>query len=118
MEQAEDFKVVDRRHTSPDAPESKGEGFVMKEPEPSTPADVDISTLFLSLATGALINMGLAPDPVTKKAEKNLELAKQNIEILELLKQKTRSNLTPEENQLIENLLTETRLRFVEASKK
>ena len=84
--------------------------------EPS-PMQLDFSTLVFSLATGALIHMGLAPDPASRKVQKNLELAKQNIEILSILKDKTKGNLTAEEDKLLENLLAETRLRFVEASR-
>lgn len=122
----EDFKVVDKRHSAnpeeTSAPK-EGEGFVMKEgPEAQrTEADsqkIDFSTLCFSLATGALINLGVAPDPVTKKIQKNVELAKQNIEILAMLQAKTKGNLSDEENQLLESLLTEVRLRFVEFSKK
>jgi len=115
----EDFKVIDRRGKKDEAP-SKGEGFTMKEgeqPAPAQPQQIDFATLIFSFATSALINMGLAPDPMTKKTQKNLELARQNVDILEMLKEKTKGNLTPDENTLIENLLTEVRLRFVEASK-
>jgi len=118
----EDFKVVDRRSSAgaKDDPSAKqGEGFVMHEGQGAEgrPEQLDFSTLIFSFATGALIHMGLAPDPATKKSHKNLELAKQNIEILSILKTKTQGNLTPEEAALLENLLTETRLRFVECSK-
>ena len=78
---------------------------------------LDFGTLVFSFATSALINMGAAPDPQTKKTIKNLPVAKQNIDILEILQKKTKGNLSPEENQLMENLLAEVRLRFVEATK-
>lgn len=78
---------------------------------------LDFSTLVLSFATSAMINMGIAPDPQTGKTNKNLELAKQNIEILGVLETKTKGNLTPEESKLLESILSEVRLRFVEASK-
>lgn len=78
---------------------------------------LDFSTLVLSFATSAMINMGIAPDPQTGKTNKNLELAKQNIEILGVLEAKTKGNLTPEESKLLESILSEVRLRFVEASK-
>ena len=120
-EENKDFKVVDKRSSSTSA----GEGFVMKEaPKSETPparvpaSQIDFSTLVLSLATGALIHLGLTPDPTTQKTEKNIELAKQNIDILSLLKEKTKGNVTAEEEKLIENLLTETRLRFVEVQKR
>ena len=125
MAQDEDFKVVDKRHSATDVKEEapkeapkKGEGFTMKEGnEPPAPHQIDFATFIFSLATGALINMGLAPDPMTQKKSKNIELAKQNIELLALLQQKTKGNLTSEEQQLMESLLTEVRLRFVDASK-
>ena len=120
-----DFKVVDKRHSATRETSAKeGEGFVMKESpqekkaEPVSPSQIDFSTLCFSLATGALINLGVAPDPVTQKTQKNIELAKQNIDILSLLQEKTKGNLAGEEKQLLENLLTEVRLRFVEASSK
>jgi len=63
------------------------------------------------------MNLGAAPDPQSGKKNKNIELAKQNIEILAVLEEKTRGNLNPEEAELIKNILAEVRLRFVEASK-
>jgi len=120
------FKFIDKRGQS--KPEEKtpqqGEGFVMKEseapPESQESAGherLDFSTLVMSFATSALIHMGLSPDPVSKKRVKNLALAGQNIEILGILKDKSKGNLSEEEKMLLENLLTEVRLRFVEASR-
>lgn len=120
-EEKSDFKVVDRRGVQGEASKADGEGFVMKDKpveSPTTAADIDFSTLVLSVATGALIQLGAAPDPITKKTTKNLDLAKQNIEILAMLEKKTKGNLTTEEVQLMENLLAEVRMRFVEASRK
>jgi len=78
---------------------------------------IDFSTLVLSFATSAFINLGAAPDPQTKKTMKNLELAKQNIDILSVLEAKTQGNLSKEEAELLKNILSEVRLKFVEASK-
>jgi hypothetical protein len=70
----------------------------------------------LSLASTAAIHFGDMPDPVTgQPAEVNLDGAAQMIEILALLDQKTRGNLTAEERQMLEQVLYELRLRFVEA---
>ncbi len=79
-------------------------------------SQLDFSTLILSFATSAMINLGIAPDPQTKKITKNLELAKQNIDLLSMLEEKTKGNLTQEEAQLLTNLLSEVRLHFVQAS--
>ena len=115
MEQ--DIKVTDRRFSAQNSDEKTGEGFTMKETETQEPHNLDFSTFILSLATGALIQMGLVPDPQTKKTQKNLELAKQNIDLLGLLQSKTKGNLTEDEDKLLESILGEVRLRFVEVKK-
>jgi len=96
---------------------AEGDGFTMKSGKEDGPAEIDFSTLVYSFATGSLISMGLAPDPQTKKVQKNLAMAKQNIEILSMLQLKTKGNLTQDEDKFLENILTEVRLRFVEASR-
>jgi hypothetical protein len=70
----------------------------------------------LSLASSAAIHFGDLPDPTGDTSETNLEGASQMIDILSLLEEKTRGNLTAEERQLIEQVLYELRLRFVEAT--
>jgi hypothetical protein len=72
----------------------------------------------LSLAHTAAFHFGDVPDPVTgESGTANLAAAQQIIDILALLEQKTRGNLTAEERQLLEQLLYELRMRYVEASK-
>ncbi len=71
----------------------------------------------LSLASTAAIHFGDLPDPTSgERAGLNLEGAAQMIEILALLDQKTRGNLTAEERQVLEQVLYELRMRFVEAT--
>jgi hypothetical protein len=71
----------------------------------------------ISLASTAAIHFGDLPDPLSgERAEPNLEAAAQMIEILALLDQKTRGNLTAEERQMLEQVLYELRLRFVKAA--
>jgi Domain of unknown function (DUF1844) len=80
-------------------------------------SDLTFTAFVLSLASTAAIHFGDLPDPQSgKPAEPNLEGAAQMIDILELLDQKTRGNLTAEERQVLEQVLYELRLRFVEAS--
>ena len=70
----------------------------------------------LSLAHTAAVHFGDVPDPFSgAKAETNLVAAQQMIDILALMEEKTRGNLTAEERQLIEQVLFELRLRYVEA---
>ena len=59
---------------------------------------------------------GHVPDPASGSTSKNLPAAQQIIDILALLEEKTRGNLTPEERQVLEQALFELRLRFVQAS--
>jgi hypothetical protein len=79
---------------------------------------ISFPAFVLSLAHTAAVHFGDVPDPVSGEAsEPNLQAAQQMIEILGLLEEKTRGNLTLEERQLLEHVLYELRLRYVEATK-
>jgi len=80
--------------------------------------DIDFATFVLSMASSAFLHLGQMPHPDTQKAETNLPLAKQTIDILGMLQGKTRGNLSRDEEQLLENLLYDLRLRYVEAAKR
>lgn len=83
----------------------------MSEPQ------LTFNAFVFSLASSAAIHFGDLPDPVTgAKSEPNLEGAAQMIEILALLEEKTKGNLTADERQLLEQVLYELRVRFVEAT--
>jgi hypothetical protein len=78
---------------------------------------LNFTAFVVSLATTAAIHLGDLADPQTgERLEPNLEGAAQMIEILTLLDEKTRGNLTAEERQVLEQVLYELRMRFVEAS--
>ncbi len=78
--------------------------------------DLSFTAFVISLASSAAIHFGDLPDPNTGQlAEVNLEGASQMIDILTLLDQKTKGNLTAEERSVLEQVLYELRLRFVEA---
>ncbi len=80
--------------------------------------EVDFSALAISLGTSAMMHLGIVADPVTgQTVEKNLPLAHQTIDTLAMLQEKTRGNLTAEEERLLQNLLTELRMRYVEAGR-
>jgi hypothetical protein len=78
---------------------------------------IDFSTLVLSLSHSALLHLGDAPDPITGKRATNLQLARQTIDLLALLQEKTRGNLTGAEERVIEQALFDLRLRYVEVAK-
>jgi hypothetical protein len=77
---------------------------------------LSFTSFVLSLASTAAIHFGDLPDPVSgEPGDVNLAGAVQMIEILSLLERKTKGNLTAEERQMLEQVLYELRLRFVEA---
>ena len=111
------FSVTDRRSFAADGeakaePAAKGQGADAAESPP-----VDFHTFVLSLGTSALMHLGEIEHPDTGKPEKNLPLAKQAIDVLAMLRDKTKGNVTPPEETLLDNLLYDLRMRFVDASK-
>ena len=77
--------------------------------------------LFASLLylfhTSGMQGLGKLMNPVTQKIEKNLDQAKESIEMLEMLKHKTQANLSPELTRLMEQFLTDLRLNYVDENK-
>jgi hypothetical protein len=94
--------------------ERRGETFVMEPPA----GPISFSTFILGLASTTLIHLGEAPDPATGESAPDLVLAKQSLDLLELLENKTKGNLTHEEQQLFQSLLTDLRLKFVSANRR
>lgn len=86
------------------------------DPEDLLP-HVDFSTFVLSLSHSALMHLGQAPNPETGQVERNLPLARQTIDLIGMLDEKTKGNLSGEEERLIGQILFDLRLRFVELSK-
>jgi hypothetical protein len=78
---------------------------------------LDFATFVLSLNHSALVHLGLAPDPTSGQSAKNLQLAKQTIDLLGMLHEKTRGNLTGDEERILDHALYELRLSYVEAIK-
>jgi hypothetical protein len=79
---------------------------------------INFSSFIFGLASTTLIHLGVAPHPETGQPSVDLTLAQQSLTLLELLREKTRGNLDAEEERLFANLLTELRLKFVEATKR
>ena len=80
-------------------------------------SSLSFTAFVLSLASTAAIHFGDLPDPISgERADPNLAGATQMIEILALLEEKTRGNLTAEEREVLGQVLYELRMRFVEAT--
>lgn len=75
---------------------------------------IDFATFVMSLVHSALMHLGQAPDPDTQKIQVDLPLAKQAIDLVGLLEDKTRGNLTGDEERLLHQVLYELRSKYVE----
>jgi hypothetical protein len=78
---------------------------------------VDFSTFILSLSHSALMHLGEAPHPETGGFQKDLPLARQTIDLIAMLEEKTKGNLSGEEERLVAQILFDLRMRYVELSK-
>ncbi len=108
---------------NPASAETEKKSLENKSPQPSDsekkPAPpLNFSTFILSLSSSAAINFGGYQDPVSGHLPRNLKLAKQSIDILAILHEKTEGNLTGEEKSLLESALYELRMKYVEEVKK
>jgi hypothetical protein len=88
-----------------------------KKPKSRPPEQASFALLASSLATQALIGLGEIDNPFTKKRELNQDEARFHIDMLEMLEEKTKNNLTPDEANLMKNLLFDLRMRFVNKTK-
>ncbi|MEO8902431.1 MAG: DUF1844 domain-containing protein [Polyangiaceae bacterium] len=79
---------------------------------------VDFTTFVVSLSHSALLHLGDAPNPVDGKSEVDLPMARQTIDLLALLQEKTHGNLTGAEEQTLTQSLYDLRVRFVEVAQK
>jgi len=77
-----------------------------------------LAALISMLATQALFSMGLLQIRGEEEREPDLDLARYNIDMLETLSEKTKGNLTPEEQQILKNTLSELRMGYVHVAKK
>ena len=89
----------------------------MPEEKEKSSLPIDFMTFILSLVSSAQIHLGLIPNPVTQKTESDLRAARQMIDILDILKEKTKGNLTNDEERLIDYVLYDLRMKFVELNK-
>ena len=130
------FTVQDRRRFSPetgearkDAPEESdrvtqsgpqsetiGGGAAEGRQEPA--AEINFSTFVISLSTQVLMHLGEIANPLSGKVETDVPVAKQMIDILGMLRDKTRGNLNASEDRLMEDILFDLRMKYVEAVKK
>jgi len=131
-EEKKGFRVVDKRVSAQEEEKPKKEKKKKKKKEaqpqetqeakqeaqkeqPPPLPEVSFAAFIYSLSTSALVHLGEIPEPITEKMDKNLPLAKQTIDILGILQEKTKGNLTQEEESLLNNFLYDLRMRYVKA---
>lgn len=130
------FTVQDRRRFSPETGEAREDvaDTVSETTQSSQPAEepkstagkapheplpaINFSTFVISLSTQALMHLGEIPDPISGKVDADVEVAKQMIDIIAMLKDKTRGNLGASEDRLMDDILFDLRMKYVEAVKK
>jgi hypothetical protein len=130
QEEQEGFRVTDKRSFSedgetrtPEASEKAG-GGPAGEPSPDSKSGssgeeaqqlppIDFPSYLLSYYTQGLVLLGEVPSPYSGKKEEDTEAARHTIEILALLQEKTKGNLTQDEEKLLENVLYELRMKFM-----
>lgn len=122
-DQDEGFRVTDRRGRESRAPiggqtaeGTSGIGARAGTERPATPHR-DLRGLFMTVATEAVIALGDAPDPASAQVRPDLAAAAQVIDLLVLLRQKTEGNRSPEESEVLGDLIYDLQMRYVRATK-
>jgi hypothetical protein len=122
--QEKGFVVRDKRFSAKKEGEGESqvkEGVGIEEPSKNDMKqevplpEISFINLIFSLSTSALIQLGEIQDPVTQQLAKNIPLAKQTIDLIGMLKEKAKGNLTSDEEKLLENILYDLRMRYVKA---
>ena len=103
--------AAESRSTPPGNESSESKPF--QEAPPGTGARIDFPSYILSYYTQGLVLLGEVPNPYTNKKEEDSEAARHMIDILTMLEEKTKGNLTNEEEQLLGSVLYELRMKFM-----
>lgn len=118
------FTFIDRRGSRGEpapkpAPPPSAAGSERSGPVPTsafeTSPEPDLTGLFLMLASSALVHLGEAPDPMTGAPRRDLAQARLTIDLLGLLRDKTEGHRTEEESQLLDELLYNLQIQFIQA---
>lgn len=125
--EGEGFVIKDKRSSqisedeaaSVDDQETKGsqEKKSSSDEEHAEPFQIDFSAFIMSLTSSAFYHLGDMADPTTGKKEVNLPAVQQTIDMLMMLREKTKGNLTDDEDKLIEQLIYELQVKYVAKTK-
>ncbi len=130
MEEEREFKVVDKRRFAREGGDTGSEERDVAGPETGTREEEktvekevtnlpppDFTSFILSLSTSALLHLGEVPNPLSGEegVKKNIPIARHTIDVIEMLSEKTKGNLTEEENKILGEVLYDLRMRYVKA---
>lgn len=100
-----------------DSEAARAKHAYQKEGEGARLPKIDFATFVISLNSSALVQLGVLADPTTGEKSKNLSLAKQTIDVLGMLEEKTKGNLNPDEAHMLKSLLYDLRILYVKEKK-
>ena len=104
--------MTERKAPSPENPEATNDHSGQEFLPP-----LDFSSIVLPFYSQALLKLGLLGDPDKAEKEANLSLARRLIDVLDLLKDRTKGNLKPDEERFLESCLQQLRMRYLEKAK-
>ncbi len=118
-EPEEESKGPQTESERPEAePQSAGPETASREEERGPLPEVSMATFVFSLSSSALVHLGEIPEPETNQTRVDLGIAKQIIDTLGMLQEKTKGNLDPDEETLLRSVLYDLRMRYVQKSGK
>jgi hypothetical protein len=107
-------ETAEKKETEKSKDTASKEAATTDQAEAQAPLpEINFSTFIISLNASALVQLGVIEDPASGTKVKNLPVAKQTIDILNMLEEKTRGNLTKEEENIIKNVLYDLRILYV-----
>jgi len=115
-EEKQDPKEEDKEPEKESAKEeikAEEEASAEKQDAEAELPEINFPTFIISLNASALVNLGAIEDPASGTKVKNLSIARQTIDILSMLEEKTRGNLSEEEEKILKNILYDLRIIYV-----
>jgi len=110
---AKEEEMAESSETEAQASESEDATASAEDAESFQLPEINFATFIFSLNSSVLVHLGIIDDPASGKKVKNLILAKQTIDILGMLEEKTRGNLTEDEKSMLKHMLYDLRMIYV-----
>jgi hypothetical protein len=115
-EAAKETRAPEKEEKKGEEPGAQSGTAAQEEPDRGPFPEVTMATFVFSLSSSALVHLGEIPEPETNIARVDLPIAKQIIDTLAMLQEKTKGNLDPDEERLLKSVLYDLRMRYVQKS--